>query len=548
MPITAEEKQSKLSTAIAAINAMDAKAMNAFIENTHPEYEEHEEHWEFLEDTYNGGREWFEDNIFKFIKEGDIEYKDRIKRAYRPNHTKEVVDLVNKYIFKSTIARKEADAPDSIQKFWNYTTLNRRPIGDFMRLVSEKTSIYGKVWCVVDSTLPDNAISLKEAATNNARIYSYLLKPQDVLDMAFNDLGELEWIKLREWRRDDDLFTGTGQMVEYFRIWTKDYWLLFKRSEKKGKNSAASDKKYELVDSSIHEINIVPVIDADHTVSENPYYGNSLIDDVAYLDRAVANYLSNLDAIVQDQTFSQLVIPAQSITPDQDGQEQMIEMGTKRIFTYDSQGGNPPEYISPDPKQASIIVEIINKIISEIYHTVGMAGERTKQDNSMGIDNSSGVAKAYDFERMNAMLANKAKSLEHFENKLVALVKIFNGEIDADKAFDYSEKEKLVHYPANFDVRSLYDEFEIAKQLLDFAAPPMLRKEQMKGVAEKLFPGVEESILDGIKAEIDEEWPVDPLELAQKQAEIAASAQPKPAAPSRAVPTSQNRQGQNTTS
>jgi hypothetical protein len=52
---------------------------------------------------------------------------------------------------------------------------------------------------------------------------------------------------------------------------------------------------------------------------------------------------------------------------------------------------------------------MVNKIIGEIYHSVGMAGERTKQDNAMGIDNSSGVAKAYDFERMNAMLATKAQ-------------------------------------------------------------------------------------------------------------------------------------------
>ena len=49
--------------------------------------------------------------------------------------------------------------------------------------------------------------------------------------------------------------------------------------------------------------------------SESPYFSPSLIDDIAYLDRAVANYLSNLDAIIQDQTFSQLAIPVQSLLP-----------------------------------------------------------------------------------------------------------------------------------------------------------------------------------------------------------------------------------------
>ena len=35
------------------------------IESRHPCYEENLEHWKFLEDTYEGGRDWFEHNIFR---------------------------------------------------------------------------------------------------------------------------------------------------------------------------------------------------------------------------------------------------------------------------------------------------------------------------------------------------------------------------------------------------------------------------------------------------------------------------------------------------
>ncbi len=54
-------------------------------------------------------------NIFRYIKEGDKEYKDRLKRAYRFNHTKEVTDLVQKYIFKSPVIRNLEDAPEPIK-------------------------------------------------------------------------------------------------------------------------------------------------------------------------------------------------------------------------------------------------------------------------------------------------------------------------------------------------------------------------------------------------------------------------------------------------
>jgi hypothetical protein len=231
----------------------------------------------------------------------------------------------------------------------------------------------------------------------------------------------------------------------------------------------------------------VPAIPVDNRQSENLYSVPALIADIAYLDRAVANYLSNLDAIIQDQTFSQLALPAQSMMPGDDKYDKLIEMGTKRIFTFDGEGGQPM-YISPDPKQAAMIVEVINKIISEIYHSLGMAGERTKQDNAVGIDNSSGVAKAYDFERLNSLLVEKAASLDLAENRLIGLVLRWYDKPPADDMKD------LVKYPENFDVRSLYDEFDVANRLALLDAPEDVRREQMKTLIDKLFPRIAEAL------------------------------------------------------
>lgn len=476
----------------------DQKRLRALIDRRHPEYAENVEHWDFLEDTYEGGREWFDENTFRYIKEGDQEYADRLARAYRFNHSREVVDLLNKYLFKQNIQRNVDDAPDAVKRFWDKSTRNGLGIKDFVRQVSKKASIYGRIGIVVDTTSRGGPV-ISKADERNAgfRTYAYIVSPEQLLDYAFDDEGELIWVLVEECVRDDaDPLTSSGEEQERFRLWTKDGWQLYQEF-KEGRK-----KVVKLIDSGIHNLGVVPVILADNIITDEDYCAPSLIGDIAYLDRAVANYLSNLDAIIQDQTFSQLAMPAQNILPGEDNYTKLTEMGTKRIFLYDGESNTQPFYLSPDVKQVEIILAVVNKIIGEIYHTVGLAGERTKQDNAVGIDNSSGVAKAYDFERVNALLAAKADSLEVIENKLVRLVALWNSE-------ESKVESNLVSYPDDFDTRGLYDEFDIAARLMLIDAPETVRQEQMKSVLDKLFP----QIGSAKRAEMEKElkdWPGTP--------------------------------------
>lgn len=462
----------------------DQKRLKRLITRRHPEYVDRVPHWGFLEETYEGGREWFKKNIFRYIKEGDTEFNDRLERAFRFNHTREVVDLLNKYLFKQVISRNETDAPESVKAFWKCATRNGLSIKDFARQFSKKTSISGRIGIIVDTTsvtsASDTSAPLSRADEKNlgVRTYAYAVPPSDMLDYAFDENGDLEWVLIRETFRDDsDPFNSTGDVRDRYRLWTKSEWFLYQEEQCKGNRV----KKIVLVDAAVHGLGVVPLVLADNIVSDEEYASPSLIDDIAYLDRAVANYLSNLDAIIQDQTFSQLAMPAQNVLPGEDSYQKLVELGTNRIFLYDGEGGAQPFFLSPDPKQAELILSAVNKIISEIYHTVGLAGERTKQDNAMGIDNSSGVAKAFDFERVNALLSAKADSLQVVENKIAYLVALWNGE-------EAEIKGDLVSYPDNFDARGLYDEFDIAAQLALIEAPQVVRQEQMKSVLDKLFP------------------------------------------------------------
>jgi len=506
---------------------MDQKQLKALVNRRHPEYVDRAKHWDFLKSCYEGGRDWFKENIFRYLKEGDKEHTDRLARAYRFNHTKEVVDLVDKYLFKMEVVRDESRAPDSVKEFWKDSTLAGLPVKDFSRRISNLTSIYGRIWIVVDNTNDDSVESVADEKESESKTFAYVVPPQAALDMSYDDKGQLNWILLHEVVRDDaDPFVSSGIIVNRFRLWTRTSWQLFTIIPKAG----SEGKEYDVLAGPQvpHTLGVVPVFAADNVVSEELYSSPSLIDDVAYLDRAVSNYLSNLDAIIQDQSFSQLAMPAQGMLPGDNAYDKVLELGTKRIFMYDGEDGTQPFYLSPDVKQAEIILKVINKIINEIYHTVGLAGERTKEDNALGIDNSSGVAKAYDFERVNSLLASKADALETIENRLVHLVALWNGE-------EIEDEVRLVQYPDNFDVRGLYDEFEIATQLLLIEAPDTVRRTQMDAVIDKLFPKLADDLKKKMELEL-KTWPpkIDPLTGMSsngKPGKVAASLQkPKPAA------------------
>lgn len=488
-----------------------ARDVSKVAQRRHPEYDERITHWEFLEACYEGGRSWFDKNIFKYVKEGEIEFKERVKRAFRFNHTREVVDLVNKYVFRTKVARNKEDAPDSIKRFWMSATSEGYDIDYLMAQVSKRTSISGRIYIVVDNTATSEVQTKKDE--EDIKTYAYWVGPQDALDMSFDSMGNLNWILLREkYRNDDDPFMDSETRSEQFRLWTRTGWQLFRYVKQEENTTVASDKdmkkKVEVYLSGTHNLGKVPVIIVDHMDSDNPYSSPALINDIAYQDRAVANYLSNLDAIIQDQTFSQLVLPAQGLMPGEEekAEAKLTEMGTKRIFLFNAEGGMAPQYISPDPQQAELIITAIRTIINEIYHSVGMAGERTKEDNSMGIDNSSGVAKAYDFERVNALLINKSKTLAKAENEILMLVALWNGE---------EHNPDHILWADNFDVRGLADEFDIATSLSLLAAPDSVRKEQMKMLVEKLFPTISEDLKKKMFMEIDsDDWPPAPEEFA----------------------------------
>ena len=505
----------------------DQSTLKQFLQRRHPDFVEKLDHWRFCLASYEGGRDWFRRNIHRYVKEGDDEFDARLLRAFRFNHTREVVDLIQKYIFKSGVERNLEDATADVRAFWTVATLSGLSIDEFMKLVGVAASIFGRVWVFVDSTKSEAIQTQADAKEAGTRCYAYIVRPMDVLDVGVNDDGSLSWVLVRERVRDDkDPIGSSGAVTERYRLWTTKEWTLWRivrtvrgkpqdiTVEELCRLDKTAAQSVQIIEEDSGEVDLggqLPCFPHDHVIGDHRYSAPGLIDDTAYLDKAVANYLSNLDAIIQDQTFSQLVMPAEGVLAGEDKYETLKKMGTKRIFIYDGESPTAPSYISPDPKQASMIVTVINKIINEIYHTIGMGGERTKQDNAVGIDNSSGVAKAYDFERLNSLLVSKSQSLENTEYKIIELVGLWNDR-KPNRPADDADAPVLVKYADTFDVRSLFDEFTIAEKLMLMGAPDTVRQQQMKLVVDKLFPALSQDLKQAMLDDIEDNWPPEPPE------------------------------------
>lgn len=511
----------------------DPKTLAKLVERRHPAYADRLPHWVFCQSTYEGGPDWFKQNMHRYIKEGAREFKERVKRAYRVNHTREVVKLITKYVFKEGVIRNRVNAPQYLKDFWDFTTLEGENIDALMENVSDVSSVNGVAWVFIDNNVPGDSMSKADVKSAGSRTYAYIMNPKDVLDFAYDDLGKLLWVLYQfPYRNDANPFTDDGSVDQRYMLWTREGWAIFGPAKGQpgaqtsitvqGKTTRSISQQVVLISSGQNSIGEVPAVRVPHARGKSVYDTIGLVDDTAYLDQAIANYLSNLDAVIQDQTFSQLVMPADGLTSggdEADVTKKLTELGTRRIFTYDSNSSTGPQYISPDASQAQIIMTVIKMIITEIYNSVGMAGERTVQDNGLGTDSSSGVAKAYDFDRMNALLCSKASKLEDAENDIARIVGLWNGEKTSEVV---APEDSLIKYPDTYDVRGLPDEFQIAQNLLIVEAPDTIRRQQMTVMIDKLFPRLAKNLKAQMIAEL-KDWPIDPVQAAQEMMKITGT-------------------------
>lgn len=446
----------------------------------HPEYSGMINVWDFFLQSYIGGEDYIRANLFKYFKEGVEEFAARIARSYRENHSRRVVDLINSYLFKE-MPQRDYESP-ILEKFIKNADGKGNSLTHFMKSSSQFSAALGRIYIVIDKkSTPEDERTGTQADNLKVTPYCYIVYPQDMLDIAIDDFGNVKWALVREKARDgdDNFYTASETLKERYRLWEKGKWTLF-------------NEDGEQIDSGSTDIDVVPIVVLDNE-ERSVYSGQSLIADIAYLDRAIFNNWSRLDTIVCDQTFSQLIFPIEGllteVAGDEELREQFMTLATNRVLLYSVQAGNPPAFISPDASQAQFILDMIQVQVKQLYASLGLQGEIATEAKR-----ETGVAKAYDFDKLNKLLANKADNLEAAEERIFKIVKKWMGGISI---------EVIISYPDEFDTKSLVDELNITERVALLEIYNRLNRELGKNIAQKALPHAKKTIIEEINKEID---------------------------------------------
>lgn len=444
----------------------------------HPSYHINKYLWDFFLDSYYGGPHYLNTQLFKYYKEGPKEFDLRKERAYRENYCKNIVDIINSYIFKEQATRKTTNK--KLDDFYKDFDGAGSDVSQFMKKVSTKSSVLGRTYVVVDKTsLSDEERTGTFADNLKTKPYCYTVNPQDVPDVAFDKFGNIKWIIIREWNReDDDPFNDSGDLSLQYRLWMPGEWQLY-------------DESGDMIDSGQTGIDCVPVVYVDSGESISELNSTGLLFDIAYLDRSIYNNYSRLDAIIADQTFSQLIFPVegllvQEMMTDETMREQFLTLATNRILFYSASCEAKPEYISPDASQANFILETIKHQINQIYASIGLQPIASSSY-------ASGTSKQWDFDKLNKILAGKSSNLEIAERKILNIFNQWTG----------ANATATINYPNDFDIRSLSDELLLAQEFSLLDISQTFNSEIKKNLVLKSLPKLDQKTMQTIFDEID---------------------------------------------
>lgn len=445
----------------------------------HPDFVRWEKIYKFFEESYTGGHEYISGgHLFKHTFEDNEGHKDRLERAYYYNYCAPVVNTYNSFIYGQDVDRDYGSLADNplFEMFLKNADKQGNGYEEVCRTGSKWASATGiQFWLIDKPAVP--AATRKEEIDNELYPYIVRLSPRCVLDWGLDTYGNPVWIKVKEGAEDRQTFDAKEQKVERYRIWYRDRWELYEVT----KSDTGSGKAVK-VDEGEHPVGEVPIVPVVH-VSECPMSGISLIEDIAYVNRAIYNWCSLLDEILYRQTFSQLVMPEDPKSPISDQ-----ALGTARGLGFPPEARHAPHFISPDASQAAVISEQIKDGVEEIYRLASLEG-------GSGVEkDASGISKAYDFTLTNNTLVSKAINMEDAETRALRIWA---------KWLEIDDPGVNIAYAREYDIIKLSEELENAIKAKTMNISQTFDKEMKKRVVHRMLPRLADDMKKQIEQEID---------------------------------------------
>lgn len=439
------------------------------VRNTVPFMGDLPNEYTFLQDAYSGtGGFKTGTYLVPHPREPREKYVRRCFMSYYCNYTKPCIDAHVNPIFKEYPVREYNANPFVDALFANIDGKGSK-IDRFIKRAAIKAKLFGSVFAVIDN-FSEQVDNLASAIKSRQFPYVYLISPNQIKEWATDQFGNLSMISYE--LNYTDIINGNKVDKNITWTWTHDKFIKFDGSNKiEGVNP-------------IGQIPIAVLYGALNN-DDNTITPLSEFYSIARVNLAIYNACSELRERNRNQAFSLLTYPIAE-EDDYEAAED-IAVGTADMLLYKGNSGNKPEYISPDSAPSVMLLDEIKNMVQEIYRMAERANVTGVQEQT------SGVAKEWDNQNTNQTIAEFAKSLEEFEEKILWLFGLYISK-DLDYKASYNNEFGVVDVSAELD--------KVSKALmLDIGGK--FNKEVKKQAARVVLHDLDDDVINSVLNEID---------------------------------------------
>lgn len=406
----------------------DTRNYAAYIVETHPAYQTYANRWQFLQDAYNGGFEWFMGKYLEpYYFESRDDYEKRLRQIGYDNHVKSVANIFNSFLFRKGPTRilGNLENDPNLDKFLQDADLDGRSFTQFLQDLATYSMVYGHCWLIVDKP-NSNAQTRAEELAQDIRPYVSLFQPLDVLDWKYerqsNGVYSLSYLKVKEEVIND---------TQYIREYTPEEINVYKISNK---------KTGEYVETMPNQLGKVPAVCMYTQRSNVRGIGISPLGDTADICRELFEFSSEIEQIIRLTNHPSLVKTAD--TEASAGAGAIIQM------PQNLDGNLKPYLLQPSGSSIESVLRAMEKKIESIDRTNHLGGIRSPESRRL-----SGVAISSEFSQLSSRLATYATQLEHAEEQIWRLYALYEG-----TSFD-----GLIEYPRSFSIQDRANDISILK-------------------------------------------------------------------------------------
>ena len=440
-----------------------------YLETVHTDYKKLAQQWEFLVRSYYGGTEYkFGSYLHKYSLELDNEYDLRLDATPLDNHCRNVVQVYSSFLFRQPPRRDLGKLTDdmSVQGFIDDADLDGRNFNTLMKDASTYSMIYGACWLFVDKPTT-NVGTRAEELNQDIRPYVSIVTPENVTNWKYERLANGKYDLTEIVVREDISEEGT-----MYRVWTRDTISLCMLPEK---------GEPVILEELPNKLGKIPAVVLYSQRSPRRYIGISSLVDVAELQQAIYNELSEIEQLIRLTNHPSLV--------KTDGVEASAGAGSIVLMPDDLDPNLKPYQLQPSGASLDSVMNSIKDKVSAIDRISHLGAVRTIRETP-----TSGIALRTEFNMLNAKLSEQADLLELAEEQVWDLFALYQG----------MKYEGEIDYPNNFDIRDYAGDLDFyTKAKLAGVKSETFNKEVDKLVAQAVVD--DEEVLNEINTQIDEQ-------------------------------------------